>query len=150
MGTSLKIISSACLTGWCYFYGSWVLFLEILLSSFPMIIVGTLFLLISVYIIRLAPPPSALVEEVLGKDLEIEADEDENVEASKDFPYRMGVIAHRGCGFDAPENSMTAVRMVHAYEYNLCMAPICVCTRKYHKCNTNKKVSLCEMINLFV
>lgn len=112
MGMSIKIVLSTCFVGWCYFYGMWLLFLEVLLSSFPITIVGTVFVTILVYIVRLPPPSSALVEEVLGKDLKIEADEDENLENSKEFPYKMTVVAHRGCGFDAPENSMSAVRAV--------------------------------------
>jgi hypothetical protein len=112
MGISIRIVLSTCCVGWCYLYGIWLLFLEILLSSFPITIIGSLLVTVFVYIVRLPPPSIALVEEVLGKDLTIEADEDENLENSRDFPYKMTVIAHRGCGFDAPENSMSAVRAV--------------------------------------
>ncbi|XP_065343714.1 glycerophosphodiester phosphodiesterase 1 [Cloeon dipterum] len=117
MGPSLKVVLLSCAAGSWYLYGGLLVLLDVLLSSLPLPLIFPMLLTLLVYGIRLQPPPNYMVESVLGKDLDPEADEDENDETSQQF--YLDKVAHRGAGYDAPENSISAFQLAHE---NGCMA----------------------------
>lgn len=64
------------------------------------------------HLIRIKPPPDNHVENIIGKD-PFTLPEDMNfTEENKDYGYVMKCVGHRGCGLDAPENSIAAFNLV--------------------------------------
>jgi hypothetical protein len=115
MGPSLKVVLFSCIAGSWYLYGGLLILAETLLSSLPLSLICPILLTLLVYGIRLHPPQDYLVESVLGKDLDPDADEDENDEKSQEF--YLDCVAHRGAGYDAPENSIAAFQLVHILNF---------------------------------
>ncbi|KAG8227487.1 hypothetical protein J437_LFUL002376 [Ladona fulva] len=109
-----------CFVLWLYIHGLWLIFLDTLFSSFPLLLFGSLSLFIAYYYMKLPPPDENLVEDLLGRDPWLEGDDfcvpngdavsesDDSIERKESFCMR--VIAHRGAGLDAPENSLSAFR----------------------------------------
>ncbi|CAH1173543.1 unnamed protein product [Phaedon cochleariae] len=85
-------------------YGSWFLIKEIFCSFLPFTVIFTAALVCLMVCLRVPPPDSAAVEAVLGKELHLE---------NTDGGYVMKTVAHRGAGYDAPENSLEAFKLCH-------------------------------------
>mgnify|MGYP000639740792 CR=1 FL=1 len=95
-----------------YIYGFWVYFLDIILcGSLPIAGFIPVLIFILVHAGRIPPPDSAIVEEVLGMD-PLLMERDDKKKDSKDGAYVMKSIGHRGVALDAPENSISAFRLV--------------------------------------
>lgn len=65
--------------------------------------------------VRVPPPSTSAVTKMLGVDPKDVEEKDNNImskEPTGDQQYCMRVVAHRGAGFDYPENSMSAFRNV--------------------------------------
>lgn len=93
----------------------WI-FLQILLSvlitvlyefCIPWIVWGSLIIVISLRLARVSPPPIKSVQEVLGVN-PLLLGKDNSVSEKHGEQYCMRVVAHRGGGFDYPENSLLA------------------------------------------
>jgi len=115
MGPPLKLVLLSCIAGSWYSYGGLLILCDTLLSSLPLPVICPILLVLLLYGIRLHPPPDYVVESVLGKDLSPDADEDENDETSQEF--YLDRVAHRGAGYDAPENSISAFQLVRIFKY---------------------------------
>lgn len=100
----LCLYLSTCVKSWLLLYLSFCLLSSLSLLTVHIAVVG-LFLCILSYL-RCPPPDPSDTFRVLGCD-------PRNLDGS---PSRsrgvLGLIAHRGCGLDAPENSMEAVQKV--------------------------------------
>lgn len=120
MAQGVKMLLGICLISWLYLYGLWLICIDTLFSSFPMTILGTLVLFVAYHYVKLPPPDPKLVDEFLGQDpwliedTEImqngEVRGEITVPEKKKEPFCMRIIAHRGAGLDAPENSLSAFR----------------------------------------
>lgn len=100
----------------------WI-FLQILLSvlitvlyefCIPWIVWGSLVIVIALKLARVSPPPMKFVQEVLGVN-PLLLDKNNSVSEKHREQYCMRVVAHRGGGFDYPENSLLAFRNVKLY-----------------------------------
>lgn len=81
--------------------------------SIPWIVWGSLTIMVMLKLTRVSPPPANIVQEVLGlnpllmgKDYSI-PEKNGNGEQ-----YCMRMMAHRGGGYDFPENSLLAIQNV--------------------------------------
>ncbi|XP_071451080.1 glycerophosphodiester phosphodiesterase 1 [Hetaerina americana] len=126
MAHSIKWVGGTCFISYLYMYGFLLLCIDTLISSFPPTIIGSVILFIAYHYVKLPPPDNDQVERLLGRDpwleeadessiLENFVNEESNNDASKnDQPTKalrnMKVIAHRGAGLDAPENSIASFR----------------------------------------
>lgn len=105
MSNPIVDLITACVTAWLVFYGTLLLTLD--LWPFFTISFGTVvpvLLFIAVWWLRVPPPSSEVVNEILGPDPVNGPPENGQ--------YFMRTVAHRGAPLDAPENSITAFRMV--------------------------------------
>lgn len=100
----------------------WI-FLQILLSilitvlyefCIPWIVWGSLIIVISLRLARVSPPPIKSVQEVLGVN-PLLLGKNNSVSEKHGEQYCMRVVAHRGGGFDYPENSLLAFQNVKLY-----------------------------------
>lgn len=73
--------------------------------SIPWIVWGSLILMILMWIAKNAPPDCNIVKEVLGVDPFL-------INKNNNNQYCMKVVAHRGGGYDYPENSLSAFKNV--------------------------------------
>ncbi|XP_023247061.1 glycerophosphodiester phosphodiesterase 1 [Copidosoma floridanum] len=110
------------------------LLIDLLCLSVPWLLWGTIVLLLLIrFSARVPPPDDSVVKKVLGMDpLVLDQEEEreidrqtENVEEEA-AQYCIRVVAHRGAGFDYPENSMSAFRHSHqkgcdAIEFDLAL-----------------------------
>ncbi|XP_076246664.1 glycerophosphodiester phosphodiesterase 1 [Calliopsis andreniformis] len=104
------ILNSAVL--WIFLQAIWNIFISVFYNfSVPWIAWCGLVITIGLKLVRVPPPNSAIVQEVLGVDPFL-LDKDNNL--SKDHgngeQYCMRVVAHRGAAYDFPENSLMAFR----------------------------------------
>ncbi|KAJ8669713.1 hypothetical protein QAD02_000972 [Eretmocerus hayati] len=110
----------SCATLWIYLELVWVFLVSIFYFSIPWIIWGSavLYLLIR-FAVRIPPPEDKDVKEVLGiNPLVFQLQEDGFLREKEqtenyDNQFCIRVVAHRGLGYDYPENSMTAFRSSH-------------------------------------
>lgn len=86
--------------------------------SIPWIVWGSLIILIALKLARISPPPDKTVQEVLGVDpLLLGKNNSVSEKHGNGEQYCMRVVAHRGGGYDYPENSLLAFRNVKLYKY---------------------------------
>lgn len=84
--------------------------------SVPWIVWGSLIVMIMLRLARVSPPPINTVQEVLGVNpLLLNKDNSVSENHSNGEQYCMRVVAHRGGGYDYPENSLLAFRNVKLY-----------------------------------
>ncbi|KOC70738.1 Glycerophosphodiester phosphodiesterase 1 [Habropoda laboriosa] len=104
------ILNSALL--WIFLQVIW----SILISVFyhfciPWIVWGSLIITVGLKIARVPPPNLNIVEEVLGVNpFLLKKDNTMSRDHGNGDQYCMRVVAHRGGGYDFPENSLTAFR----------------------------------------
>ncbi|XP_046399031.1 glycerophosphodiester phosphodiesterase 1 isoform X2 [Ischnura elegans] len=127
MAQSVKWAVGTCFIAWMYIYGFLLLCFDTLASSFPPTLLGSVILFVAYHYLKLPPPDDEQVELLLGRDPwlddnnEITALENStsNEESSGDSDKtdkgekilrNLKVIAHRGAGLDAPENSIASFR----------------------------------------
>ncbi|XP_076753275.1 glycerophosphodiester phosphodiesterase 1 [Xylocopa sonorina] len=109
-GTVELILNSALL--WMVLQTIW----NILISIFydfgtPWIVWGSLIIAIGLKIARIPQPNSSVAQEVLGVNpLSLKKDNAMSKNHGNGEQYCMRVVAHRGGGYDFPENSLTAFR----------------------------------------
>lgn len=107
MSNPIVHLFSTCLKAWLVFYGTLLLVFD--LWPFFALSFGTLvpvLLFAAAWWLRIPPPPSEVVNEILGPD-PIHG-------AVEKGGYFMRSVAHRGAPLDAPENSIAAFRMCAA------------------------------------
>ncbi|EZA61238.1 hypothetical protein DMN91_004865 [Ooceraea biroi] len=79
--------------------------------SIPWIVWGSLIVMIVLKLVRVSPPPVGTVQEVLGVNpLLLVKDNSVSENHGNGEKYCMRVVAHRGGGYDYPENSLLAFR----------------------------------------
>nr|CAD7437935.1 unnamed protein product [Timema bartmani] len=103
------IIVWNCVKAWFYFHAFFSFASEVVYCSVPYIFIGSLFFFALIHFAKVPAPSASIVEEILGKDLyyeEVSEDQDEITHR-----YSMKVVAHRGAGLDAPENSISALKL---------------------------------------
>ncbi|XP_012058339.1 PREDICTED: glycerophosphodiester phosphodiesterase 1 [Atta cephalotes] len=77
----------------------------------PWIVWGSLIIMISMKLARVSPPPTSIIQEVLGVNpLFLCKDNSVSENHGNGEQYCMRVVAHRGGGYDYPENSLLAFR----------------------------------------
>ncbi|XP_020297924.1 glycerophosphodiester phosphodiesterase 1 isoform X2 [Pseudomyrmex gracilis] len=77
----------------------------------PWIVWGSLIVIIALKLVRISPPPANTVQEVLGVNpLFLGKDNSIPENRGNGEQYCMRVVAHRGGGYDYPENSLLAIR----------------------------------------
>jgi hypothetical protein len=107
----------SCIAASFYIYEFWLYFFELLCLTLPTAGFGAILLFILVHILKIPPPDSATVEEILGQNPLLQ--ELDSKKDGKAGAYIMKSIAHRGAALDAPENSISAFRKVlPKYTYN--------------------------------
>lgn len=87
--------------------------------SVPWIVWGGLVVTIALHFARVAPPEEKVVNEILGCHPIESKDELASNSQGNAEQYCMRVVAHRGGGFDYPENSLSAFKNV-----------ICLCNNR--------------------
>lgn len=114
-GTVELILNSALL--WIFLEATWTVLVSILYSfRIPWIFWGSLIILIGLKLVRVPPPHASIVNEVLGVNPFFIGKEIRTTENQGDGErYCMSVIAHRGGGYDYPENSLSAFQNVKLY-----------------------------------
>ncbi|XP_018349322.1 PREDICTED: glycerophosphodiester phosphodiesterase 1 [Trachymyrmex septentrionalis] len=77
----------------------------------PWVIWGSLIIVIALKLARVSPPPTSTIQEVLGMNpLLLSKDNSVSENHGNGEQYCMRVVAHRGGGYDYPENSLLAFR----------------------------------------
>ncbi|XP_012271637.1 glycerophosphodiester phosphodiesterase 1 [Orussus abietinus] len=108
-----KILNCAVLC--IYLRTIWLVVISILYEfTMPWIVWGMMIVMIGVKLARVPPPHPSIVQEVLGidpfvSDTQTTNDVDHKSQGNGDG-YCMRVVAHRGGGYDYPENSLSAFR----------------------------------------
>nr|CAD7415943.1 unnamed protein product [Timema poppensis] len=99
-----------CVKAWFYFHAFFSFASEVVYCSVPYIFIGSLLFFALIYFAKVPAPSASIVEEILGKDPYYEevSGEDQNEITHR---YSMKVVAHRGAGLDAPENSISAFKL---------------------------------------
>nr|CAD7400751.1 unnamed protein product [Timema cristinae] len=100
--------------------------LEVVYCSVPYIFIGSLLFFALIYVAKVPAPSASIVEEILGKDPYYEEVSGEDQD-DKTHRYSMKVVAHRGAGLDAPENSISAFKLAKergctAVEFDLALS----------------------------
>ncbi|XP_076178415.1 glycerophosphodiester phosphodiesterase 1 isoform X2 [Ptiloglossa arizonensis] len=107
----IKLILSSALL-WIFLQTIW----SILISVFyhfciPWIVWGSIIITVGLKIARIPQPHLHIVQEVLGVNpLSLKKDNNVSKEHGTGKQFCMRVVAHRGGGYDFPENSLTAFR----------------------------------------
>jgi len=65
--------------------------------------------------VRISPPAISIIQEVLGINPLLLLKDNSVSESNNGDKYCMRVVAHRGGGYDYPENSLLALRNVKLY-----------------------------------
>ncbi|XP_043787222.1 glycerophosphodiester phosphodiesterase 1 [Apis laboriosa] len=89
----------------------WSIFISIIYYfSIPWIFWISLLVTFGLKMARIPPPKESIVQEVLGVDPLLLKNNTMNKDHGNGEQYCMRVVAHRGGGYDFPENSLTAFR----------------------------------------
>lgn len=109
------ILTSASL--WMLFQVFWSSLISVFYYfCIPWIVWGTFVVAIGLKIARIPPPNLNIVQEVLGiNPILLKKDNTMSKTHDNEEQYCMRVVAHRGGGYDFPENSLTAFRNVKSY-----------------------------------
>lgn len=84
----------------------------------PWIVWGSLIVMVALKLARVSPPPADTVQEVLGVNpLHLGKDNSVPENHGNGEQYCMRVVAHRGGGYDYPENSLLAFRNVKLHTW---------------------------------
>lgn len=103
----VKLICSSAIL-WIYIETIWFVLISIFYYfSIPWICWGTLAIIVALWFIKNPPIEDKIVNQVLGVDPFNVEDANSNGKE-----YCMRVVAHRGGGYDYPENSLSAFRNV--------------------------------------
>lgn len=104
------IINSALL--WIFLQATWIVLVSALYHfCVPWIIWGSVIIMVGLKVTRVPPPKASIVQEVLGVDpLSLRKDNGVTENHGNGEQYCMRVVAHRGAGYDYPENSLSAFR----------------------------------------
>jgi len=102
MSLPFKLVIKFSVLGVIYSYGLWYGLMDVVSSFLPLGLLPALLVLLMIRLLRIPKPPIAQVEKIIGKDC---------FDESNDNNIFMRTIAHRGCGLDAPENSLIAFQM---------------------------------------
>lgn len=101
---------------WIFFEVSCILLVNAFYFSIPWFIWGALIVTILLWFLKLPQSDSNIVKEIFGDDhlafKRINLSNNDNQDNKKQ--YCMRVVAHRGGGFDYPENSLAAFRNVNS------------------------------------
>ena len=103
---------------WIFFEMACTLCINAIFFSVPWFVWGALLVSAVLWFIRIPQPDPCIVEEVLGENLFDSKKEDctHDIQDNRE-KYCMRVVAHRGGGFDYPENSIAAIRNVMFYAF---------------------------------
>lgn len=101
---------------WIFFEVACILSVNAFYISVPWFVWGALIVTAVLWFIRIPQPDSSIVKEVLGEDLLSVKKDDLTREIREQNCMR--VVAHRGGGFDYPENSLAAFRNVNLCAFN--------------------------------
>ncbi|XP_033231087.1 glycerophosphodiester phosphodiesterase 1 [Belonocnema kinseyi] len=93
---------------WIFFEVACILSVNAFYISVPWFVWGALIVTAVLWFIRIPQPDSSIVKEVLGEDL-LSVKKDDLTRETREQNC-MRVVAHRGGGFDYPENSLAAFR----------------------------------------
>ncbi|XP_068967746.1 glycerophosphodiester phosphodiesterase 1 isoform X1 [Bombus flavifrons] len=120
------ILNSALL--WISLQVTWSILINVFYNfCIPWIVWGSLIIAVGLKIARIPPPNLNIVQEVLGVNpLSLKKDNTMSKDHGNGEQYCMRVVAHRGGGYDFPENSLTAFRNSKergctAVELDLCL-----------------------------
>lgn len=105
MDLSLLALFKTSFLLWMYVFGLWSVLFEMFFTSMSMSLIGVCTFLSIIYFMRVPSPSQTSVECVVGKDPAMDCNNDNG-------NVFMKVVAHRGAGLDAPENSLIAFKMV--------------------------------------
>ena len=98
------LLNSLFLSAFIYLF--LLIILDVLFFSLPTLFILCTIIVILIIYLKLEKPDKSLEDEILGYDFSQEAGEPNK------NTYRMKMVAHRGAGFDAPENSIAAIQKV--------------------------------------
>lgn len=96
---------------WIFFEVSCILLVNAFYFSVPWFVWGALIVTAILWFLKLPQPDSRIVKEIFGDDISLKRINVPNDNKDKK-QYCMRVVAHRGGGFDYPENSLAAFRNV--------------------------------------
>ncbi|KAK9306892.1 hypothetical protein QLX08_002534 [Tetragonisca angustula] len=120
------ILNSALL--WIFLQTIWSTLISVFYNfCIPWIVWGSFIVAVGLKIARIPPPNLSIVQEVLGVNpLSLKKDNTMFKDHGNGEQYCMRVVAHRGGGYDFPENSLTAFRNSKekgctAIELDLCL-----------------------------
>ena len=104
---------------WIFFEVVCILSLNAFYISVPWFVWGALIVTSVLWFIRIPQPDSMVVKNVLGEDL-LRLKRDDSTRNSQDNREQncIRMVAHRGGGFDYPENSLEAFRNVNLCAFN--------------------------------
>lgn len=100
-----------------FIYGTWQFTAEVFSSFLPLGAITVGIMAVSIYFLRVPPPTGDVVKAVIGDDPLLIAD---GVDAKKKAKI-VRSMAHRGCGLDAPENTLEAFNYVSEVMFALFM-----------------------------
>lgn len=111
------------MTLWIYFDTIWYITISLLYYfSIPWIVWGSFTVFIIIRIIKNPSPDQKIVNQVLGLDpIKLQANELSSESKTNGKQFCMKVVAHRGGGYDYPENSLSAfsnVKSIFIVQFN--------------------------------
>ncbi|KAG5312378.1 GDE1 phosphodiesterase, partial [Acromyrmex insinuator] len=97
---------------WIFFQTAMSVLVTILYEfCIPWIVWGSMIVMVALKLARVSPPPTSTIQEVLGVNpLLLSKDNSVSENHGNGEQYCMRVVAHRGGGYDYPENSLSAFR----------------------------------------
>lgn len=109
----LELIKVSC-TICVAFFGVFCIISEFFSTNLPIGLCIILIIPVIFHLIRVKPPSENYVENIIGKDPFLLPDEPTGNDENK---YIMRCVGHRGCGLDAPENSLNAFNLVSTHPF---------------------------------